>query len=539
MKPEPLPIEPPPEGLFRRMVQGWNRFWFRPADPLPLGFIRISCGLILLYIHLAYTFDLQEFFGKNAWIDLNLANVLRTQYPNPTPPTGWTIPDISDLHWPDDEAKCREYARQWDIKPEEVPDYIQTYRKVWEIDPRLVYAQGNPTWSIWYHVTDPDWMLAVHIGFLAAMVLFTIGFCSRIMAVICWLALLSYAQRSASSLFGMDAIMNVTLFYLMIGPSGAALSVDRLISRGWVTWRALRRQRPAPAPLWAEPLGAANLTLRLIQIHFCIIYFASGTSKLLGSAWWNGTALWGTLANYEFTPLRYTWYYDMLRFLCEHRWLWEVVCGSGVLYTLALEISFPFLVWLPRWRWLMIACAVLLHTVIAFAMGLKTFGLIMVTMLLAFIPPETYRRLLGLLAAGAPKFRLRLDTHSPRQARAAALVRAADAWEQVEVDESSAAPLQPAVADEAIQESPLPVRGDAPRTLQLETPDGKVLTGYALFERLVRSLRLLWPLALLTWIPGVASLGQKWYPPLDATTSPSLSPTHELPARKQKKMMAG
>ena len=39
-----------------------------------------------------------------------------------------------------------------------------------------------------------------------------------------------------------------------------------------------------------EPSVAANVALRLFQVHFCIIYINSGMSKLQGAAWWNGEA---------------------------------------------------------------------------------------------------------------------------------------------------------------------------------------------------------------------------------------------------------
>src|SRR5262249_53271185 len=34
----------------KNIVQGWNRFWFTPADPTLLGFMRICCGLVVLYV---------------------------------------------------------------------------------------------------------------------------------------------------------------------------------------------------------------------------------------------------------------------------------------------------------------------------------------------------------------------------------------------------------------------------------------------------------------------------------------------------------
>ena len=82
-----------------------------------------------------------------------------------------------------------------------------------------------------------------------------------------------------------------------------------------------------------EPLEqevAANFTLRLMQIHFCIIYMSSGLSKLQGGAWWNGNALWGTMANPEFAPLQSGWYLEALRFLGQHRWLFELTMKACV-----------------------------------------------------------------------------------------------------------------------------------------------------------------------------------------------------------------
>jgi hypothetical protein len=164
--------------------------------------------------------------------------------------------------------------------------------------------------------------------------------------------------------------------------------VDRLIA--W--WRARREGKTLPPP---EPSVMANLALRLIQIHFCIIYLASGLSKLQGTSWWNGNALWGTMANPEFNPVHLRWYQDYLVFLCKHRWLWEMVTTGGVAYTLALEIGLPFLIWNRRLRWVMILAAVLLHVGIAFTMGLMTFGMMMLSMLASFLPPEAIHRVVA------------------------------------------------------------------------------------------------------------------------------------------------
>ena len=43
--------------------RAWTGFWFTPADPTPLCLMRIVAGLLTLYVHVAYSFDLQAFFG--------------------------------------------------------------------------------------------------------------------------------------------------------------------------------------------------------------------------------------------------------------------------------------------------------------------------------------------------------------------------------------------------------------------------------------------------------------------------------------------
>ena len=50
-------------------------------------------------------------------------------------------------------------------------------------------------------------------------------------SVLTWIAAVGYIHRTQQILFGMDTMMNILLIYLMIGNSGAALSVDRLVAR--------------------------------------------------------------------------------------------------------------------------------------------------------------------------------------------------------------------------------------------------------------------------------------------------------------------
>lgn len=377
----PTPVDPSgPESAVIMPWRNWERFWFSAADPATLGMIRLCVGLVTVYVHLVYCFNLQDLMGKDAFISLETVTQMRKEAPVPILPGSW-----SDKPLKSPTAEERKY----------VEDYI----RLWGHDPRGLYSKGNLVWSVWYHVTDPTWMAIVHGCVLVVMVLFTIGFCTRVTSVLTWLMALCYVQRAPTTLFGMDTMMIIALTYLMIGPSGAALSVDRLIARWWARRQGRKEQRSSEP----ERLVSANFAIRLIQIHFCIIYLISGLSKLQGSAWWNGTALWGTMANASFNPLTVSWYRELLCFLCEHRWLWELVMGGGTAFTLILEIGLPFLIWNRQLRWIMVIGAVLLHTGIALVMGLSGFGLFMLCLLFSFVPSDAVRRMFAAASRAAER----------------------------------------------------------------------------------------------------------------------------------------
>src|SRR5262249_21739763 len=159
---------------------------------------------------------------------------------------------------------------------------------------------------------DPKWVWTIHLTILVFMLLFTAGLWTRVTSVVTWIGALMYIQRLQSSmLFGLDTMTNLGLFYLMIAPCGAALSVD--------CWLKVRRERQcrggSSVPQPPEPMVSANFATRLIQINFCMIYFAAGTSKLLGTSWWNGTAPNRFLLNYSFAPFDVPVYVAMLKWL--------------------------------------------------------------------------------------------------------------------------------------------------------------------------------------------------------------------------------
>ena len=146
------------------------------------------------------------------------------------------------------------------------------------------------------------------------------------------------------------------------------------------------------------PSVSANLTVRLIQVHVCVIYLMAGLAKLQGLSWWTGDAPWGTLANFEYAPMHLPLYVDFLRFLAQWRWLYELIIGMGAMITLTFEIGYAFLIWRPAFRTIWLWLAFFFHAGIGMFMGLRTFSILMLAFNLAFVSPETVRWAIGKLA---------------------------------------------------------------------------------------------------------------------------------------------
>lgn len=229
--------------------------------------------------------------------------------------------------------------------------------------------QTPGTWSLSFVSNAPAWLWTVHVVGLVACALLTVGLWSRAMAAVAWVIAVSYCHRSPLSTFGLDQINTMLALYLIVGDSGGGFSVDR--------WLSARR---AGGALPIRESTSANVAIRLIQVHMCVIYFFAATSKLMGPNWWTGEALWGAFANQEYQTLDMTW-------LVNHIYLVNFMTHVTILW----ELSYSALIWPRLTRPLMLAIAVPLHLGIGLCMGMMTFGLVMLIANGAFVAPAIVR----------------------------------------------------------------------------------------------------------------------------------------------------
>jgi uncharacterized membrane protein YphA (DoxX/SURF4 family) len=237
----------------------------------------------------------------------------------------------------------------------------------------LANEYGGAWASFWWYV-PAAWTATVHWGCVAILLLFTLGVSTRVTSVLAWVITVSYANRLFYSTFGLDQTNAMLTLYLAIAPSGDALSVDQ--------WRRAKRSGDSRAA--APPSIGANLGLRLIQVNMCVVYFFAGIAKLEGESWWSGYAMWQAFANYEYQTLDLTW-------LAPHTYVWNIATHVTIVW----EISFCTLIWFPLLRPLVLAGAILLHLGIGLALGMWTFGLIMLVGCAAFLSPVLVRHWLG------------------------------------------------------------------------------------------------------------------------------------------------
>jgi len=600
-----------------------GRFFFLPTDPSTLGLIRIMTGVLLLYVHAAYSLDLKALVGPHAWWDHQAANVQRREAPTIPTPFGWstfeptlylddaphrrtamldylrnlpldpaqrkaklryldrifflTPADIRDgfnlsfsagllVDREDQEAQVRA-ALQAAVVPESgspvtIPDFIRQltpdqrivvwedvlvfnstlpdntegreyvlawlrnyphnrrlklyqflvgermeggkdfslptdsreraefldFADRWGSDTRQASAKGVAKSSQWYHITDSTTMWVVHIAILCVFFLFTIGLWTRVVSVLAWALALSYIQRGEISLFGQDTMQSILMTYLMIGPSGAAFSIDALrkrfrASRGFMA--AGGRSVPWAEAVLAGPqrLWLANTAIRLLQINFCLVYASSGISKLKGTSWWEHSAAWLILSNPEFGLVRYPAFEWLLRQLAESRFILSIFASLITLFTLVVELGLPVLIW-TRLRPFFVIGSILLHLGIAIMMGLNVFSLYMFAFVLCYFPAKLIRDRVGYSPGQGKKMTVHYDSRSRQAVRKSSLIRALDVASQITFVDTHG-------------------KGSVDATVRLTGPDGKNLTGYDLYSTALRELVLLKPIRLLGYIPGV------------------------------------
>jgi hypothetical protein len=230
-----------------------------------------------------------------------------------------------------------------------------------------------PLWSVFDIYPGDGALLVGWIVLIVAAIALTVGWHSRIAAILVFILVLSFQRRDPWIFNSGESLMRIEALFLALAPCGGALSLDQSRRTGSF-WSAQERE------IWP---------IRLMQIQVSIIYLCTVVAKLRGDTWQNGTAV------------SYSLRIQDLQLLSPPSWLTDnvFIVNAMTWGTLLIEVAIGILVWNRRCRLWVLLAGVALHLGIMLFIVIGPFSLAMFVLYLAFIPADRAKA----IAVGAEK----------------------------------------------------------------------------------------------------------------------------------------
>jgi hypothetical protein len=312
--------------------QAWQGFWFTPISPVGLHALRVLAGLLFIAWLLPFAGQVDALFGLTGWFDRQA--------------------------------------------------YLETSRL-----PALSVMLLN--WSVLYVAgTSVGILHAFYWGALIVFLLFTLGIATRITSVLTWLLVVSF-QSSPAIRFDADYLLGILAFYLMIGYvflgqwSSPLTTLGRLNGGTDTFLFGSKGRGPSETTSYA-----ANLAIRLLQVHFALIVVASGLHKLQFGMWWSGAGILNAL-HPPFT-LTDSEIGRLTRIRDNYLLLNSVVTYAA----LAWQLGFPFYAWRRGWMRLVLLGGALLGWLASwYVYQLPLFGPFYLIGCLSYLTPSEWLEL--------------------------------------------------------------------------------------------------------------------------------------------------
>lgn len=201
-------------------------------------------------------------------------------------------------------------------------------------------------------VTDSRVTVVLYVLMCVAALLTALGLFTRVSSIALFILTVSFHHRSPDILHSGDTLMRQWMFFVAIAPSGAALSLDRLIKLRKGTAPAV----PELVSLWPQ---------RLVQFQLAVVYFTTVWHKMYGDMWRDGTAVHYPWHLHEFDR------FPVPPFLDTAPWV-----QVNTYLTLAIELALATLVFAKPMRKLVLLGGLLLHAGIEYSMNIPLFAFI-------------------------------------------------------------------------------------------------------------------------------------------------------------------
>ena len=220
------------------------------------------------------------------------------------------------------------------------------------------------SWGLLGHFSSDAALFITYAALVTSAIGVLVGFHTRVASVVMFVTIFAFIERTPSIFNSGDGLLRNLSFFLMLMPSGDAISLDR--------------RRVARGHFWAFP-ERSPWALRLVQIQVSILYASAVYHKLDGGGWTNGTAM------------SYVWRMDdIARFTVPSFVVKSLTIGTLVsLLTLAIEFLLATLIWVRTARPLVLALGVMFHVGIDLTLRIGFFSVAILVAYLAFTSPET------------------------------------------------------------------------------------------------------------------------------------------------------
>lgn len=199
------------------------------------------------------------------------------------------------------------------------------------------------------HITPDTTLYIVTILYFIALTGLLVGFKTRLMGIAAWLLHTMLNTTAHFTAYGVETFLHIALFYCAVLPVGCYFSVDA-------------RKKPLTIPHYL-----ITLSVRIIQLHLCIMYLSCGIEKSMGVQWWNGEAIWMALQQDQFHRVNTGW-------MAQIPIVPKLLCWS----TLLVETLYPIAIFYKKTKKIWLISIISMHAFIAIFLGLQLFGALMI-----------------------------------------------------------------------------------------------------------------------------------------------------------------
>ena len=282
------------------IFSAWNDFWFAPRSPAPMALYRIAFGFLMFIYGLLVIHDFDFWFGQYGVLSLKASRFI---YPAPA------------------------------------------------VNLFALMPSGN-TWA----------MLFLSLFVLAAAML-TVGFMTRLSAIVVYVGFLSINHRLPLVMNSGNIFTQICALFLIFSDAGLVFSIDRIL-------------RIARGKEVGQPLGKALWAQRLVQLQLSFLYFWTFFSKAHDKEWVNGVSIYYVSrdATWRRMPIPFYEYLPAIKFYTWGTLLTEFLLGT--------------LVWVLEYRYCILFAGFLFHLGLEYSMDLALFQWTVIAAYLTFIEPQ-------------------------------------------------------------------------------------------------------------------------------------------------------